>query len=380
MSAARPSARTDAPHVYEGRPLRILIGTLDQSMPGGIPTAERPFHRALQSRADVELRIMPFGRRRADERGLRRVVARAGDLAYYVRLVRRHRPDLVHLDTAFNVRALVRDLAYVAVSRLLGQPVFLKMHGTQVRLLESPSPALRALIRVVVTGASGIGVLSADECACFVAAGFPPERIHLVANAVDATGFVSAVPRAPARLLFIARMLEDKGISDVLEATALLRRSGRDVVLTCVGDGPALEAARARSRRLGIAGAVTFTGRLAESETAPHYLASTLLVFPSRRESFSMTIFQALAAGLPIVTTRIRAAADHLREPDHCLWVSAGDPNGIAERVGWLLDHPAVRDAMSRANRERARRFHPENVAAAYLDLYRCLVRPPGSG
>jgi glycosyltransferase involved in cell wall biosynthesis len=222
-----------------------------------------------------------------------------------------------------------------------------------------------------------VGVLSTEERANFVEAGFDATRIHVVPNAVDWARFRSGSwPRAgQARLLFIGRMVEGKGLEDVIQAVHGLRCEGRNVSVVCVGDGPARLAAEEQSRRLGLEAAVRFTGSLPEAETTRFYLESTLLAFPSHNEGFSMTIFHSLAAGLPIVTTRIRAAADHLREPENCLWVEPGNIAQLAARIGWLLDRPSVMARMSEANQALARRFDAARVAAEYLNIYRGLAR-----
>ena len=90
-----------------------------------------------------------------------------------------------------------------------------------------------------------------------------------------------------------------------------------------------------------------------------------------------MTIFQSVAAGLPILTTRIRAAADYLREPDNLLWVKPSNPEGLAERAAWLLDRPEVMAAMSRNNHALASAFGADAVAREYLSVYRFLSAGP---
>ena len=359
-------------------PLRVAFGTVDAGMPGGIPVSEIPFQQALGATGQVEVRVFPFGRRRQDEGLIQRTLSRLADLIRYAVIVRRDRPDLVHLNTAFDRTALLRDLGYVLVSRAFGQPLFLKMHGSQDELLRTGSAFWRWMRCTVLGGADGIGVLSSEEKANFVTAGFDEQRFHVVPNAVDDSRFHGATwPRPiPGTLLFIARLIESKGILDVLDALRLLRDEGREVTLLCVGDGPIRARAEARAAELGIADVVTFTGMVAETRTVQFYADSTILVFPTwHNEGFSMTLFQSLAAGLPIVTTRLRAAADHLTEPEHCLWVPPHDPRRLAQRLGWLLDHPDVMARMSRANVEHARNFRPGPVAARYLEIYRRIAR-----
>jgi glycosyltransferase involved in cell wall biosynthesis len=89
-----------------------------------------------------------------------------------------------------------------------------------------------------------------------------------------------------------------------------------------------------------------------------------------------MVLLNALAAGLPIVTTRLRGAADYLHEPDTCRWVEPNDPQSVADRVEELLDAPDLRAAMSSSARDAARAFEPLHVAREYIDLYRRIAAP----
>ena len=91
---------------------------------------------------------------------------------------------------------------------------------------------------------------------------------------------------------------------------------GKDVCLDCVGDGPQGAEARDRAYALGITDKVRFTGYIPEYETPRHYKNADVLVFPTyHQEGFPMTVFQSAAAGLGIITTRLRASA-HLCWPE----------------------------------------------------------------
>ncbi len=360
------------------KPLAVLFGTIDPAMPGGIGATEYAFQQACERSGRARVTTMPFGRRRPGGSWLGLGLERIADLVGYVRRIRRERPDLVHLNTAYDRRALGRDLGYALLSRWLGQPLFLKYHGSDANLLASRHPLWRWMTATVLGGATRVGVLSSEEKRNFVAAGWPADKFVVVKNAVDRARFAAASwPRgAVPELLFIARLVPAKGLSETLRAVRILVGQGRRLTLTAVGDGPARAEAEALAGTLGLGEVVRFTGRVSEAETAAFYLRASVLAFPTAHgEGFSMTIFQALAAGLPIVTTRIRAAADWLTEPRHCLWVRAHDPEQLAERIGWLLDHPEAAAAMSAAEREHAHAFDVERVAAEYLDVYDDAVR-----
>jgi glycosyltransferase involved in cell wall biosynthesis len=346
-------------------------------MPGGIAATEHVFQAACARTGRVTVLPLPFGRRGSSGSALTRLLEGVQDLAAFARLSRRERPDLVHLDSAFDRRALVRDSCYALLARVLGQPVFIKFHGSDPALVRTRSPFWRGLIRLVTGAAIGIGVLSTDERAALIAEGADGDRIFVLKNVVPWRRF-RAEPRPlreRTRLLFLARLVATKGLRDTIRAVAILIGSGRQVTLDVVGDGPERAPAEALARELGIAGAVRFHGHVPEAETAAFYRTAGMLVFPTEREGFSMTIFQALAAGLPILTTRVNAAADWLVEPDHVLWIPAGDPGAVAERIAWLLDHPAAGERMFTLSPVRAELFDEDALAREAIDRYTVLLQ-----
>lgn len=177
------------------------------------------------------------------------------------------------------------------------------------------------------------------------------------------------------RCFFIGRLIPAKGLLDVIAACGLLRDQGAEFTLFCVGDGPARAAAEAKVKELALQDRVRFVGLVPEQETAEFYVNCSLLVFPTHHyEGFPMTVFYAAAAGMPIITTRIRAAADYLKEPGNCLWTEPKNPTMLAAKIGQLLNNAETRMKMSEANLELARNFSAALVAPEYLDVYRKIV------
>jgi glycosyltransferase involved in cell wall biosynthesis len=289
----------------------------------------------------------------------------------------------VHLDSAFDRRALVRDAAYAIVARVVGQKLFVKFHGSDPALVGTRSPWWRALIGLVFGAAGGVGVLSGDEKEALVAAGWPAGKIAVVKNVVPWRRFelspgVTPPVREPLRFLFLARLVATKGLDDAIRALEIVRRTGPLATLDVVGDGPARAGAEAVVVRLGLGEAVRFHGHVPEAETERFYRTAGALVLPTEREGFSMTIFQAVAAGLPVLTTRVNAAKDWLAEPDQVLWVRVHDPAHVAARALELLAKPEIAQHMLTAGPARARAFDEDRVAAEYVDLYtRCVRRSP---
>jgi glycosyltransferase involved in cell wall biosynthesis len=363
--------------------MRLLIGLITPGQAGGIYVTEEKFVEECR-RKGLVVTLFEYGGRGSSETMYQKIAGRMTDWMRFQHLMRREQPDLVFLNSAFTYHAVLRDAGYVALARRAGTRIFIKMHGTNVYHLENTTPGWSQLVRFVVGKAHGIGLLSEEERQNFLRSGFRGDNLFVVKNAVDAQRFMrddrASAGRGPSlRLLFIARFIPAKGLLDVLEAVRLVVDRGKDVCLTCVGDGPQGEEARRRAEALGIAAKVTFTGYIPEAETVQHYRSADVLVFPTyHQEGFPMAVFQSAAAGLGIITTQARASADHLREPGNCLWVEPKNPRMLAEKIIFLIDHPDALAAMARNNRVLAAGLGTETVTEEYLRIFTALTETRG--
>lgn len=368
----------------ELRQLRVLAGMPEQDSPGGPSACEPPFVAELR-RLGVHVGEEVYTYAREPRR-----TGYAGRYARVLATARRLRRrlhaepfDIVHLNTSFDAKAVLRDAAIVPLIKRPGAKIFLKFHGSDAALLRTKNKLLRAATRTLLSRAEGVGVLSSEERDNFARAGFDGDKLFVVKNVVERSfparsgslasrlGAEAGVPV----LLFIARFIPAKGLLDVVRACAVLRERGTEFVLACVGDGPARAEAESEVARLGLGSRVRFCGFVPENETGEFYAGSAALVFPTYHyEGFPMTIFYATAAGLPVLTTRIRAAADYLREPDNCLWVEPRDPAMLAERIARLLSEPRTRELMGTNNTRLAEQFTADAVAPEYVEIYKRLV------
>ena len=383
------------------------MGMPDRESLGGPAACEPPFVEGLRRLGvEVEEETYVYGDKLAGTTlwdRVARVVRVARGLR---RRLRASSFDVLHLNTSFDTKALIRDVVTLLLLPRRPARIFLKFHGSDARLLETGNPALRLFRRVLLKRADGLGLLSTEERENFKRAGVDERKIFVVKNVLEfeeddagrdvrgAGGEASVGRRATPDerrgahlasklevsaetplLLFVARFIPAKGLTDCVRACAALRERGFQFRLLCVGDGPARAEAEREVGRLHLEGQVRFFGYIPEGETREFYAGSTMLLFPTYHyEGFPMVVFKSLAAGLPIVTTRIRAAADYLREPDNCLWVEPREPSMLAEKIVRLLEEPTLRASMSENNRKLARAFDAETVSREYLDAYRQLL------
>ena len=83
-----------------------------------------------------------------------------------------------------------------------------------------------------------------------------------------------------------------------------------------------------------------------------------------------MAVFQAVGAGKPVITTKIRAAADYFTEQEHCLWVEKKNPQQLYQQIGMLANDKALQDKMGRNNLVLAEKFTAEKIVAKLMEYF----------
>jgi glycosyltransferase involved in cell wall biosynthesis len=168
--------------------------------------------------------------------------------------------------------------------------------------------------------------------------------VTVAPNGIDVAAARAAVPAAAGTtIVTVGRLLPHKRIDLLLDAVALLRRDGADVTCRVIGDGPGRDALRARAAALGLEGAVDFRHDVAgQGELYALVKAARVFAFPSEREGFGIAALEALACGLPVVTT---SAPDNLAaslvEASGRGVICAPSAEGLAEAIRQVLASPS---------------------------------------
>lgn len=201
----------------------------------------------------------------------------------------------------------------------------------------------------------------------------PSAQIEIIPNGVDLETFrpVQAAPAAkdqPLKLLTVGRLSATKRLDLLIEAVEHLRSEGTEVKLDIIGGG-ALEAdLRQLLGRKQLRDGVTLAGRHSAREMPEIYRRHDIFVSASSQEGMSNAMLEAMASGLPIVTTRCEGL-DELIDGNGLI-VDEATPDTLAQAIKTLIDNPAKRQAMAVAARKQAEKFNWDAVAEAYLQLY----------
>ena len=198
-------------------------------------------------------------------------------------------------------------------------------------------------------------------------------KLHVVRCGLDVEGLDpprpgrAAASTGPLNVLCVGRLVPDKGQLLLLEAMAELRERGIAVALTLVGDGPDRDALSLSAARLGIGGSVVLRGSLGQSDVAALYRSADVFCLPSFAEGLPVVLMEAMAHGLPVVTTRIAGVSELVDDGVNGTVIPAGRVDLLADALAGLAVDPALRAQWGEAGSERVRREYDIRVSAQQL-------------
>lgn len=241
-------------------------------------------------------------------------------------------------------------LAAVMLGRWLTVPVTITMRGTESR--QAKDPVLGSLLAQALRQADQVFSVSESLRQVAISLGTPPDQVLVVGNGVDLQRF-SPVPRLKARealglasdapvLISVGGLVERKGFHRVIELLPALRRIYPDLVYLVVG-GPSPEGdmgaqLRQQVAELGLGDAVRFLGPLPPHDLRGPLSAADVFVLATRNEGWANVFLEAMACGLPVITTAVGGNAEVVCRPELGTVVPFGDEAALGDALKQALE------------------------------------------
>ena len=294
--------------------------------------------------------------------------------------------DVVHAQYAYPT-----GLAALEVSRRLGIPNVVSIQGGDGHWVGSCCETHQRAMDAVLNHSMGLAI----GCDSFRAEvvdnhGTDPARFTIVPGATNVDQFTPRKEehpslidtvikigqiRQPTRLLYHGRVDSRKGSLDFITCGARLIEEGYDLALIVSGIGPDFNETRELAEELGIGGKTYFPGEAMYDDAHLRYHEGDIFLSPTYAEGFSNTILEAMASGLPIVSTNTVGVVDCLRDGENGLLVAPGDLDALTDATRRLLDDEALRFELARAAYLEVQEKYSWPVVAEQIEsLYRQLI------
>ena len=283
-------------------------------------------------------------------------------------LLPRERPDVI---VAFF--GIPSGLAAWAANILAGVPYIVSLRGGDVpgfrpydfaRYHRMAAPLIRMIWR-----RAAMTVANSDGLAELARAFEPGVPLRVIPNGVDLAYYASPTRAwSPPRLLFVGRLVYQKGLDLLFKALGALKSHPWELWL--VGDGPQRTRLELLAEKYQITERVRFENWLTDKALLKKYQQANLFVFPSRHEGMPNAVLEAMACGLPVIATRIAGNEELVINGETGLLLPTEDADALQDALARLLTDARERERMGAAGRARVEAHYAwSQISAQYLKL-----------
>jgi glycogen synthase len=293
-------------------------------------------------------------------------------------------PDVIHVHDWLTVSA------GVGVKHLLRRPLAMTFHSTEAARSSGSHSAESAMVEgiewwgsfeaakvVAVSGWMKSEVISRFKT--------PPEKVVEIPNAVDVTKFERPVDAEFTRakwsvqpgerlITAVGRLTAQKGFDDLIRAFPAILKSVPESRLLIVGDGYMKGELQTLAAAEKVGSRTTFAGFVSDSELVEAMKSSDVVAVPSRFEPFGIITLEAMAAGVPVVVSRVGGLAETVEDGVDGLEVEPNDPPSIAEAIVRLLSDGTLAARLAAKGREKAKAYNWESSAKRTVETYKAAI------
>jgi glycosyltransferase involved in cell wall biosynthesis len=357
---------------------------------GGVETATLGLMRGLQALGTVELHLVTLEKGRSEvavESSLGATIHRlpAPGWPMFIdlllgpgkRLLKQYildlKPDIVHFQETYGLGAS----GY-------GVPVVFTVHGFDSLNLVTEQSWMWWIRSKIWRRVEGFGlsrqsaIVSITPYVNDEIASRTRSKIYDIENAIAEKYFTLEHREEPGRIFYAGWINPRKNLATLVRAVAELKKRGVPVKLYAAGEASDAEYHRLVLQTiadLGVADEVVMLGRVGQDEIMNQLAKAALFVLPSLQENAPMAIAEAMATGVPVISSNVCGMPYMIEEGRTGFLVEPNDHRTYADRIEALVGDDALRQSFSSAAKEEAqRRYHPESVAAKTVDLYQTLI------
>lgn len=285
------------------------------------------------------------------------------------RVIKGIKPDIVH------VQDLQRGVPAYLAKKILGIPFVVWGQGDDVYGTWFGKSVIAPL---VLMHAATVIALSEQMKKVMIA--IAPCKVSIVPNGIFLDQFRSQQERDDLKerdtktIIFVGRLREVKGVRYLIDAMKIIHAADPEVKLIIIGEGEERQLIERRIIEYGLEHCITLTGAIPNEEVSTFLATSDIFLLPSLSEGFGIVIIEAMAAGLPIIASRVGGIPDLITDGKEGFLVEPKNPQQIAERVLYLINEEFLRKEISLKNRSIAEKYDWSLITQQLEEIYKNCV------
>jgi len=281
------------------------------------------------------------------------------------------RCDVIHVHWIQN--GLIALLCKIFYKR----PVVLTVHGTDINELSKGGLMLK-INHFILKRVDRIIAVSKDVEEKIHNLDIPPSKIINIPNGIPNQEIFFNLPDKASisySLLFVGRLVPLKNLELLLKAVAHLKDKLPKINLIIVGDGPLYAKLKSYAEELQILDYVRFEGGQPREKIYNYFQNADIFILPSATEGFSIVILEALAAGKPVISTKVGIAPEIIKHKENGILIEAGDLNALEKYIYLLLtDNNLMRKISVNARKTIGIKYNWQEIAGKTKGIYQQLV------
>jgi glycosyltransferase involved in cell wall biosynthesis len=351
--------------------MKVLITLPCLNLPGGVAN----YYSTLRKHLDRDKHYFEVGSRGDADTGFQVIKRLLSDWWRFFNALSKQPVDLAHINPSFGMKSLVRDGVLLLIAKWKKKKVLVFFRGWDPECETTIRRKFIWLFRKVYGQADAFIVLGTEFRAKLREFGIhKPTYLEttLIDDDLEYSTAADQSTKNPenASILFLSRLDHGKGLLESLQAFKLLQDTKPSVRLTIAGDGPTKSAAEDYASKERLKG-VQFTGYISGREKHLAFQNSDIYLFTSFHEGMPNSVLEAMAYGLPVVTSAVGGLKDFFEQDRMGKIVNPHNPDNICHALAELLDDTESRAEIGEYNRHYAQRnFSASSVAKRLVGIY----------
>lgn len=278
----------------------------------------------------------------------------------------------VVFNNSLSLASVFRDCIYLLITSVNCSEYMIFFHGWHDDLQKRNH--FKFLYKYFILNSKKIIVLSDMQRQELISFGYKREIVVETTSVDDSivpAKFKFRSDDKEINLLFLSRIEQDKGIFELIDAFRILQKKHRNVTLNIAGDGTCLGIVREIISREEINNINTL-GYIINNEKKNAFMKADIFCFPSYGEGMPISVLEASAFGIPIISTRVGGLIDVFLDNESIVFLENLLPDHIAQKIEFLIDNPKIRNKLSENSFKLAKKkFYASVVAERIMALFR---------